>query len=63
VKLVDFGVADRIKKNDMTIRDAVGTAYYIAPEVLLGECDCKSDMWSLGVILYMMITGKPPFEG
>lgn len=63
VKLIDFGVADRIKKNDQAIKEAVGTAYYIAPEVLLGECDVKCDIWSLGVILYMMVSGKPPFEG
>ena len=41
----------------------MGTAYYIAPEVLLGECDYKCDIWSTGVILYMLITGKPPFDG
>ena len=62
-KIINFGVSERVKKNDQSIKEAIGTAYYIAPEVLLGECECKSDIWSLGVILYMMITGKPPFEG
>jgi len=35
----------------------------MAPEVLIGECDCKCDIWSIGVVLYMLITGKPPFQG
>ena len=41
----------------------VGTAYYIAPEVLLNDYNQKCDLWSIGVILYMMLTGKPPFDG
>jgi len=41
----------------------LGTAYYIAPEVVCGECDEACDLWSIGVILYMLITGKPPFSG
>jgi len=35
----------------------------MAPEILIGECDFKSDIWSIGVVLYMLITGKPPFNG
>jgi calcium-dependent protein kinase len=41
----------------------VGTPYYIAPEILKADYDQRCDIWSLGVILYILVTGNAPFAG
>ena len=45
------------------MKDTTGSPYYIAPEVLTGEYDEKCDIWSLGIIMYTLLAGRPPFEG
>ena len=62
VKIIDLGCAMSFKKNEK-MHNADGTPYYIAPEVLEGNYDEKCDVWSCGVILYIMLCGYPPFNG
>ena len=45
------------------MEECIGSPYYIAPEVLLSDYDSKVDLWAVGVILYMLLTGQPPFKG
>ena len=61
--LIDFGFATRLQKGEL-LKPKHGTAYYIAPEIVnFSEYDYKCDIWSTGVILYIMLAGKPPFNG
>lgn len=40
-----------------------GDAYYLAPEMMINECDAASDIWAVGVIAFVMATGQPPYRG
>ena len=62
VKLIDFGTAKIFEKGQSENR-YVGSSYYMAPEVLKRKYDEKCDLWSIGVILYILLTGRPPFDG
>ncbi|EEA05187.1 calcium-dependent protein kinase, putative [Cryptosporidium muris RN66] len=62
IKVIDFGLSTCFQPNTK-MRDRIGTAYYIAPEVLRGTYDEKCDIWSMGVILYILLSGTPPFYG
>ena len=73
IKIIDFGLSkifgeirplmkgNKMEKNVMSAR--VGTAYYMSPEAIQGNYDNKCDIWSCGVILYIMLCGYPPFDG
>jgi calcium-dependent protein kinase len=62
IKIIDFGtslVYDEVKKLD----EKLGTPCYIAPEVLVKNYGPKCDIWSVGVITYIVLSGIPPFNG
>ena len=60
LKLIDFGLS--IQKNAKNDNRRVGTPYYMSPEMIHGNFVYESDMWSIGVILFVMVTGKQPFR-
>lgn len=62
LKVTDFGTATHFKPGQK-FSALVGTPYYVAPEVVNGSYDEKSDIWSVGVILYVILSGAPPFSG
>ena len=64
VKLIDFGCSKYlVKKKDNKLSGIVGTSIYCSPEVIDDLYDEKSDEWSCGVLMYILICGEPPFQG
>lgn len=62
VKVIDFGMSKFVKRAKY-FRSLRGTPYYIAPEVIQGHYKEACDMWSFGVVMFVMLFGYPPFHG
>lgn len=64
IKLGDFGLAARLEFDNERRHTVCGTPNYLAPEVLSSKIghSYEVDIWSMGVVLYAMVVGKPPFE-
>lgn len=60
LKAIDFGLSSFFQPNEF-LSDIVGSAYYVAPEVLKKHYSYQCDIWSCGVILYILLCGIPPF--
>ena len=64
VKVADFGIARVMSKSNTLTKEALGSVHYISPEQAKGgRVDNRSDIYSLGVVMYEMITGRPPYDG
>ena len=64
VKVMDFGIARVMSKSNTLTKEALGSVHYISPEQAKGGyTDSRSDLYSLSVVMYEMMTGRPPFDG
>jgi len=62
LKLIDFGLSKHFSRGEIH-HESVGTPYSVAPEVILGNYDERCDIWAIGVITYLLLSGEPPFGG
>ena len=62
IKICDFGTSQIFKKGDIQ-KETIGSLYYVAPEVIKKKYNFKCDLWSCGVIMYILLTQRLPFGG
>ena len=62
LKLIDFGLAKNFVDTNTKFHDVVGSPLYVAPEIIFDNYDYRCDIWSAGVIMFILLTGKPPFQ-
>jgi serine/threonine protein kinase len=63
IKLIDFGLSRLHTQDEGLMCNPVGTAYYMSPELLKGKYNKACDVWSIGVVAYILLCGYPPFNG
>ena len=64
VKVTDFGIARMMSQGNTLTKEALGSVHYISPEQAKGgRVDSRSDIYSLGVVMYEMMAGRPPYDG
>lgn len=63
VKLIDFGLSRKHGQHESAMSNRVGTAYYMSPSVLNGKYDRSCDLWAIGIVAYILLSGYPPFNG
>jgi serine/threonine protein kinase len=64
LKITDFGFAKSFDPNEGGLTETLGSPLYMAPEIIKKlPYNCAVDIWALGVLSYIMLSGKPPFKG
>jgi len=63
LKMIDFGMAAMLENPDEFLSDVCGSPHYLAPELVRKKYNAKADMWALGVLIFLMLYGKYPFDG
>ncbi|CAB9521867.1 MAP kinase-activated protein kinase 2 (Fragment) [Seminavis robusta] len=63
LKIIDFGLAATLEEKDGILHEGVGSLYYFSPQILEGTYTSKCDIWSVGVVAFILLTGCVPFSG